>query len=70
MQILDKVCDMPVVVQRQVPTVLTVHKPVEIPLLQFTVKVVDIPFVEQRQFPRGRTSENLDTCTSLEGDTG
>ena len=45
----------PSLYQRQVPTVLTVQKPVEIPLLQFTVKVVDIPVVEQRQFPMVQT---------------
>ena len=38
--------DTPVVVQRQVPTVLIMQKFVEMPLLQFTVKVVDIFVVE------------------------
>ena len=36
------VCDVPIVVQRQVPTVLIVQKLEEMPLLQFTIKVVDI----------------------------
>ena len=46
-QILDRVVDLPVVLQRQVPMVLTVLKPVEIPQIQIVGKVVGIPVVVQ-----------------------
>ena len=53
-QILDRVVDL-FVVQRQVPMVLTVQRPVEIPQvpqLQFIDKFVDIPVVVvQRHVP-------------------
>ena len=48
-QILDKVVDLAIVVQRQVPMVLTVQRPVEIP--QFIDKFVNIPVVSQRADP-------------------
>merc|ERR1712209_380195 len=51
------VVDIPVVQQRQVPTVQTVQKTVEVPQLQFIDKVVDIPVVAQRQIPMVQTVE-------------
>ena len=48
---LDKVVDMPGVVQRQVSTDQTVQKTVEVPPLRLTDKVSDIPVVAQRQIP-------------------
>ena len=42
LQILDKVVDLPVVVRRQVPMVLTVQRPVETPHSHFLDKVVDM----------------------------
>ena len=47
LQILVKVVDMPVVVQRQVSLVLTVQKTVEIPQMQ----ILEMPVVVQRQVP-------------------
>ena len=47
LQVLGKVVDMPIVVPRKVPTVLTFQKTVEISLLQFTGKVVAILVVTQ-----------------------
>ena len=47
LQVLDTVGDMPVVVPRKVPTVLTFQKTVEISLLQFIGKVVAILVVTQ-----------------------
>ena len=42
---------MPVVVQRQVPTVLIMQKFVEMTLLQALDKAVDVPVVVPRQVP-------------------
>ena len=50
-QFLDKVVDIPVVVQRQVPMVQKVQKTLEVPQLQIIDKVVDIPVVAQREIP-------------------
>ena len=44
-----QILEMPVVVQRHVPLVLTVQKPVEIPQVQFLDKFVAMPVVVQRQ---------------------
>ena len=51
-QFLDKAGDMPVVVQRQVSTALTVQKAMEVPPLQSVNRVVDVLVVAQRQMPR------------------
>ena len=53
-QFLNKVVDIPVVVQRQVPMVQKVQKTLEVPQLQFIDKVVDIPVVAQREIPMKR----------------
>ena len=58
-QNLDKVVDLAIVEQRQVPMVLTVQRPVEIPQvrqLQFIDKFVNIPVVSQRLIPKVQTS--------------
>ena len=54
----DKVVDMPVVVQWQVPVVLTVFTTVDVQQLQFIDKVIDIPVVASRQIPKVQTMQN------------
>ena len=46
---IGQVCEMPVVVQRQVPTALIVQKFVEMPLLQALHNAVDVAVVVPRQ---------------------
>merc|ERR1712012_1319198 len=46
LQFIDKVVDIPVVAQRQIPMVQTVQKTIEIPQLQYVDKVVDVPEVQ------------------------
>ena len=48
---IDKVVDVPVLMQRHVPTIQTVQKTVEVPHVQFLDRVVDVPVVMQRQAP-------------------
>ena len=43
--------DVPVVVQRRVPTVQRVKQTVEVPQVQYIDKVTDVPVVVQRQVP-------------------
>ena len=50
-QFIDKAVDVPVVIQRQVPTVQKMQKTAEVPQVQFIDKVVDVPVIMQRQFP-------------------
>ena len=50
-QFLNKVDDMLVDVQRQIPVAQTVQKTTEIPQLQFPDQAVDVPVVVQRQVP-------------------
>ena len=50
-QLIDEVVDVPVVVQRQVPTVEKVQKTVKVRQVQFIDKVVDAPVIVQRQVP-------------------
>ena len=47
----NKVDEMPVCVQRQIPMVQAVQKITEIPQLQFPDQVVDVPVMVQRQVP-------------------
>ena len=51
MQFIDKVTDVPVSMQRQVPTVHMVQKTVEVPAVPFMDRVVDMPVVMQRRAP-------------------
>ena len=51
----DKVIDVPVIMQRQVPAVQVVRKTVEVPQTQFIDRVVDTPVVQQRQVPTVQT---------------
>ena len=51
MQDIGKIVDVPVATQRQVPTIQTVQKTVEVPQVQFLDRMVDVPFVMQRQVP-------------------
>ena len=50
-QFIDKAMDVPVVMQRQVPTVQKVQKTAEVPQVQFIDKVVDAPVIMKRQVP-------------------
>ena len=50
-QFVDKIADMPVVAQRQIPMALTVQKTMEVSTRQFINKLVDVPVVAQRQIP-------------------
>ena len=50
----DKVVDIPVVAQRQIPMVQSVQKTIEIPQLQYIAKVVDVPGVPVVQILRYR----------------
>jgi len=54
-QYIDRVVDVPVVKQRQVPSVQKVQKTVEVPQVQYIVKVVDVPVVKRRQVPSVRS---------------
>ena len=58
-QFLDKVVDLAIVEQRQVPMVLTVQRSVEIPQvrqLQFIDKFANILVVSKRLIPKVQTS--------------
>ena len=48
-QFLDRVVDVPLVMQQQVPMIQKVQKTVEISQVQFIDRVVDVPVVMQRQ---------------------
>merc|ERR1711916_268845 len=54
-QYIDKVVDVPVVMQRQLPTIQKVQKTVEVPQIQYIDKIVDVPVVMQRQVPTIQT---------------
>ena len=56
MQYIDKIVDVPIVVQRQAPTVQTVKKTVEVPQVQFLGRVVDVPVVVERRGGAARTN--------------
>ena len=49
---LHKTFDVPVVAQRQVPTIQTTQRTVAVPRVQFLDRVVDVPVVMQRQAPQ------------------
>ena len=51
-QCVDKIIDVPVVMQRQVPTSPTVQKTVEVSQVQFLDRMVGVPVVLQRQAPQ------------------
>ena len=55
----DMIVDVPVVVQRQVPTIQTVQKTLEVSKVQFLDRVVDVPVVTQRQVPQERIQERI-----------
>merc|ERR1719284_1005822 len=57
LQFIDKVVDIPVVAQRQIPMVQTVQKTIEIPQLQYVDKVVDVPVVQVVQVPQVQVVE-------------
>ena len=44
-QFLERVVDVPVAIQRQVPTIPSVQKTVEVPQIQYVDKIVDAPVV-------------------------
>merc|ERR1712083_199712 len=50
-QYIDRVVDVPVVKQRQVPSIQKVQRTVEVPQVQYIDRVVDVPVVKQRQVP-------------------
>ena len=50
-EFIDKAVDVPVVMQRQVPTVQKVQKTAEVPQVKFIHKVVDAPVIMRRQVP-------------------
>ena len=56
-QHIGKIVDVPIVMQRQVPTIQTVQK-TEVPQVQFD-RVVDVPVVLQRQMPTIQGYRNL-----------
>ena len=53
-QVIDKVVDVPVDMQRQAPAVQVVQKTAEVPQIWFN-RVVDTPVVQQRQVPTVQT---------------
>merc|ERR1711972_185449 len=55
----DRVVDIPVTKQRQVPMVQTVQKTVEIPEVAFVDVVVDVPVTKQRQVPMVQTVQKM-----------
>merc|ERR1711916_74501 len=57
LQFIDKVVDIPVEAQRQIPMVQTVQKTIEIPQLQYIDKVVDVPVVQVVQVPQVQVVE-------------
>ena len=59
-QFVDKIADMPVVAQRQIPMALTVQKTMEVSTRQFINKLVDVPVVAQRQIPVVQTDQVVD----------
>ena len=63
MQFMNKVVDMPVVVQRLVPMVQTVQKPVEV---QYIGKLVNVLVVQVVQFPELRQSINFEEFGSVQ----
>merc|ERR1712064_178886 len=69
LQFIDKVVDIPVVAQRQIPMVQTVQKTVEIPQLQYIDKVVDVPVVQIVEkiveVPEIQTVQGTQTSESL-----
>ena len=81
-QFTDKVVDKPVVVQRQISTVLTVQKNIEIPQLQITDEVVEVPAVlivqvpqvqvvaETVEIPQLRIVEKIDETPEFDANIG
>ena len=64
-QFIDREVGIPVVQQRQVPTVRTVWKTLEIPRVQLLDKVVNMPVAVQRQVPMvQRVQKTLSKCRS------
>merc|ERR1719273_2819188 len=59
MQFVDKVVDIPVVVQRQVPMVQKAQKTVEVPQVQYIDKVVDVPVVRVVDIPQVQVVEKI-----------
>ena len=65
LQFTDRIVDVPgVLQQRQVPTVQTVQKSVEVPQVQFLHKVEDMPVVVQRQVPLVQTVRRAAALTA------
>ena len=52
---IDKIADMPVVVQRQVPVIQKVQKTVEVQQVQHIDMIVDLPVVKRHQEPTIQT---------------
>ena len=65
-QFIDKTLDVPVVMQRQVPTVQKVQKTVEVPQTQFIDKVVDVPVHMQRRAPEDRDAQKAVACAQVQ----
>jgi len=55
----DRVVNVPVVKQQQVPSVQKVFKTVEMPQVQYIDRVVDVPVVKQRQMPSVQVVQKL-----------
>ena len=49
LELVDKVVDVPGIIQRIVPTVQSTHKPVKVPRVQFIDNMVEEPAVMQSQ---------------------
>ena len=58
MHFIDKVVDVPVVIQCQVPVIQNQQKTVEVPQVQYIDGVVDVPVVMQRQVPTIQTVQS------------
>merc|ERR1712093_912611 len=56
---IDKVVDVPVVRQRQVPSVQKVQKYVEIPQIQYVDKVIDVPMTKTIEVLSVQTVEKI-----------
>merc|ERR1712036_77859 len=58
-QYIDRVVDVPVVKQRQVPSIQRVQKPVSVPIIETVEKIVDVPVIKQVEVPQIQTIEKV-----------
>ena len=59
MEYIDRIVDVPVVAQRQVSTIQTVEKTVDVPQVQLNDRVVDATVMVHGQVPMPQTMEEI-----------